>query len=261
MNKNFLLEKIDNAKQLSFGDIFNESIELFKKVWMQGFVKTLLQMILGLVIALLSYIPIFMVLGFFGVTFSIMGERSAPVIALPMVVLIIAIFILIIIVAGVVPMALIAGFYRICKQKDLNEATSDDYFYFLKRRYFKKMATLVAASIGISLLATLLCYFPVFFVMIPITFFTIIFAFNPELSASDIISVGFKLGVKKWGITFALVLVSGFAASIIGFILCGIGIFFTSSFIYLPIYFVYKHVIGFEDDYRVYSDDLKQIEQ
>ncbi len=260
MNKNFLIEKIDNAKELSFGDIFNESIELFKKVWMQGFVKSLLQGVLGFVISLLSYIPIFMVLGFFGVTVGVMGEEAAPVVALPMVLLIIAVFIMVVIVAGVVPMALTAGFYRICKHKDLNEATSDDYFYYLKRKYFKKMATLVAASIGIAIPAALMCYFPVFFVMIPITFFTIIFAFNPDLSASDIISVGFKIGIKKWGITFLLIVVSGFASMLVGLLLCGIGIFFTSSFVYLPIYFVYKHVIGFEDDYRVYPDDIKQIE-
>lgn len=260
MNKNFLIEKIENAKQLSFGDIFNESIELFKKVWMQGFVKTLLQAALGVVITLLSYIPIFMILGFFGVTVGVMGEEAAPVAALPMIVLLFIALILIIIVTGVVPVALTAGFYRICKNKDLNEATSDDYFYYLKRKHFKKMATLVAASIGIAIPAMLLCYFPVFFVMIPITFFTIIFAFNPDLSASDIISVGFKIGVKKWGITFCLIVVSGFASAMVGMLLCGIGVLFTSSFVYLPIYFVYKHVIGFEDDYRVYPDDIKQIE-
>ena len=33
MNKNFLTEKIENARELSFGDIFDQSIELFKKVW------------------------------------------------------------------------------------------------------------------------------------------------------------------------------------------------------------------------------------
>ncbi len=259
MNKNFLLEKIENARELSFGDIFNESIELFKKVWLQGFIKTLLEAVVGFIVTLIAYIPVFMILGFFGVTMGIMGERAAPAIALPMVLLLIVAMIGVIIMVGVVPVALSASFYRICKMKDFNEVSSDDYFYFLKGKYFRKMAILVAASILISIPAMLLCYLPIFYVMVPITFFTVILAFNPDLSASDIISVAFKIGTKKWGITIALIIVSSFLSFLVGAVLCGIGILFTSSFVYLPVYFVYKHVIGFDKDYRVDSMSLKNI--
>ena len=43
-----LLEKIENAKDLDFGDIFNKCIELFKKVWLQGLVMLLLTFVLSI---------------------------------------------------------------------------------------------------------------------------------------------------------------------------------------------------------------------
>ena len=64
MNKNFLTEKIENARELSFGDIFDQSIELFKKVWLQGFLKSLLQGVIGFIVSIIAYIPLIIVLGF-----------------------------------------------------------------------------------------------------------------------------------------------------------------------------------------------------
>ena len=209
--------------------------------------------------SIIAYIPLIIVLGFFGLTVGIAGEDAAPILALPLVLLLAVIMIGIVIIAVMIPFAFSAAFYRICKAKDFNEVTSDDYFYYFKGKYFKKMAIIVAASIAIAIPAALLCYLPLLFVVVPISFFTIIFAFNPELSASDILSLGFKIGVKKWGITIALLLVSWLLSLTVGLMLCGIGLLFTSAFIYMPIYFIYKHVIGFEDDYRVYPSDIKRI--
>lgn len=261
MNKNFLIEKINNAKELSFGDIFNESIELFKKVWLQGFVKLLIDAVLGAVLLIAFQVPIFILIGSFAFATEYVGQSSEPAFALPMLILIFGLMLIAIVAASVFSMALMAGFYRICRIKDLNESNSDDYFYFLKRKYVKTMATLVLASLGIGLAALLLCYLPIFYVMVPLSFFTVIFAFNPELSASDIISVSFKLGTKKWGISFVLIIVASILASMVGTILCLVGVLFTASFGYLPVYFIYKHVIGFDDDYRVNPDDLRHIGQ
>lgn len=251
MTKEQLTEKIENAPSIDFGDIFNESMELFKKVWLQGFIARLLQGAVGLVIVLLSYIPLFMVLGFFGVAVGTMGEDVAPAAALPMVLLLILLFIGIAIISGVAAMAISAAFFRICKMKDHDELGSDDYFFYFQKKYYKKMAALVGASILIAIPAALLCYLPLFYVIIPITFFTLFFAFNPEMSASDIISVSFNLGTKKWGITFLSLFLFGIMAYIVGLILCGIGVFFTMSFAQLPFYLVYKKVIGFDKDYRI----------
>jgi hypothetical protein len=75
-----------------------------------------------------------------------------------------------------------------------------------------------------------------------------IFAFNPELSVGDIVSASFKLGHKKWLLSFGLLIVSGILAEIVGLLMCGIGVLFTAAFVYHPTYFIYKNVIGFEND-------------
>ena len=48
--------------------------------------------------------------------------------------------------------------------------------------------------------------------------------------------------------TFGLVIVSSILAEVVGLLLCGIGIFATASFIYLPTYYIYKEVVGFDDN-------------
>ena len=261
MNKDYFIEKINNAPQLSFGDIFNESIELFKKVWLQGFVKLLLDAVMGIILMVVFQAPLFILIGSFAVASEYVGDGSEAAMALPMLILVFGLMLIAIVIVGALSMALMAGFYRICKMKDLNEAGKDDYFYYLKKENFRTMAVLILATIGISIPAALLCYIPLFYVMVPISFFSIIFAFNPDMSPSDIISLSFKLGTKKWGISFGLIIVTSILASMVGTLLCGIGILFTASFGYLPVYFIYNHVIGFDDDYRVNPDDMRHIGQ
>jgi uncharacterized membrane protein len=89
--------------------------------------------------------------------------------------------------------------------------------------------------------------------MVPVSFFSIMFAFNPELSATEIIKASFALGNKKWFLAFGLTIVASFIAEIIGFMMCLVGIFVTASFIYLPAYHIYKEVIGFEDTNEIYQ--------
>jgi hypothetical protein len=157
--------------------------------------------------------------------------------------------------AMVVGFGMRAGFYRICKMKDHNEAGSEDYFYYLKKPYLGKLVMLSLATFGISLLATLLCVLPVFYVMVPVTLMNLIFAFNPEQSVSEIVKSGFALGNKKWLITFGLIIIAGLLAQIVGMVLCFIGVFVTASFSYIPAYFIYKESVGFDD-----LDELKQVD-
>ena len=113
---------------------------------------------------------------------------------------------------------------------------------------------LVLLSMLIAVVAMILCYLPIFYVMVPLTFLTVMFAFNPELTPSELVKVSFKLGNKKWLISFGLIIVSSILASVVGFLLCGIGSLFTAAFVYHPVYLIYKEVIGFEDE--VESDSL-----
>lgn len=53
-----LLEKIENARDLDFGTIFGESIELFKKTWLQGFLLVLLTMAIMIPLFFMLYLPL-----------------------------------------------------------------------------------------------------------------------------------------------------------------------------------------------------------
>ncbi|WP_299549120.1 hypothetical protein [Seonamhaeicola sp.] len=242
-----LIEKINGAKALDFGDIFSNSIELFKKTWLQGFLLQVFTVIVMLPLIIVLYIPLigmiiaqqesgyanteafesfFAGMSFLYVLFIIVGS----------------------LVLGAVSVALNAGFYRIMKKLDHDEQVStSDFFHFIKGKYLSKVFVLMLVSFGIAVLATLLCYLPIFYVMVPLSLFAIVFAFNPDFSVGDIVKVSFKLGNKKWLLIFGLLIVSGLLAEIVGILLCGIGLLFTAAFPYHPIYFVYKESIGFEE--------------
>jgi hypothetical protein len=243
-----LLEKIENSKALDFGDIFSKSIELFKKVWVQGLVMVLLMMVILVPFYLIMYLPLIGI----GVLDTYQdGSDLNPMLMIPFFIMIFIFSI----VAMVLSFGMKASFYRICKLKDLNEAGTDDYFYYLKKPYFSKVIALSLLTYGISLLAMLLFVLPVIYVAVPITLINVIFAFNPELSASDIIKVGFKLGNKKWWITFGLIIVSAILAQLVGGLMCLVGILVTTSFSYIPMYFVYKEAIGFNDSIEIIGQE------
>ena len=82
---------------------------------------------------------------------------------------------------------------------------------------------------------------------VPLSFFSVVFANNPELTETEIVKLSFNLGNKKWFITFGLMIVTGILG-MLGIIACGIGVLFTISIVYLPVYFIYRDVVGFEDD-------------
>ena len=131
------------------------------------------------------------------------------------------------------------------KAIDLGEEVKvSDLFYFLKGKYFGSVTLLMIATILVSTIAALLCYVPLIYAIIPISFFTIVYAFNPELSIGDIVQISFNLGTKKWLISFGLFVVTYLLIIVLSILTCGIGSLF-SPFVYLPLYFVYKEVVGF----------------
>jgi hypothetical protein len=234
-----LLSKIENAKDLDFGDIFNKSIELFKKVWLQGLVIMLLTMVMMIPFYIIMYLPL-IAMGILDPESLQQGGEANMMLLIPfyLVMLVFMFF------AMVISFGFKSAFFRICKIKDLNETTSEDYFYFFKKPYLGKTIKLAAITFGISLVALLLCVLPIIYVMVPIALMNVIYAFNPDLTASDIVKVGFKLGNKKWLITFGLIIVAGFLAQIVGMIMCFIGVFVTASFAYVPLYYIYKDSVG-----------------
>ncbi|NQX86182.1 MAG: hypothetical protein HRT67_09815 [Flavobacteriaceae bacterium] len=239
---NDLQNRIKTSKHLDFGNILNDAIALFKKGWLQGFLMLLLQFVLILPLMLVVYIPM-LFLG--GLNFQVFDKEVASVLALIIFVLVSLFAILTI---SVVAFAIQAGFFRICRQLDRGENQGFDYLYFLKRKYLSKIATIMLIALGINIAAVLLCVLPVFYVAIPIAMIPVVFAFNTHLSASDIVKLSFDLGNKKWFLIFGLTLVSAFLSELVGVLMCGIGLFLTMSFIFVPKYFVYKETLGFDED-------------
>lgn len=241
--------RIEDARALDFGTIFNQSIELFKKVWVQGLVVLLLNMVMMMPLMMLIYIPLFFT-GFMDIYSSTYDPyaSSQPEIGAMFGVMSGVIYIVMIIATSVIGLGLKAAFYRICKLKDLEQMGSEDYFYFFKKPYLGKTIMLGLAFGGIMVAAFLLCVLPIIYVMVPLSFIVTIYAFNPDMSNSDIIKMAFDLGNKKWFISFGLLLVSGFLAGIVGFLMCFVGVYVTSSFSYLPPYFIYKEVVGFNEE-------------
>lgn len=241
-----LQAKIANAKELDFGTIFNQSIELFKKVWLQGLLTLIISSAMMIPLYILMYLPM-IAMGVIDPESFEQGQEPNFLLMLPFFLF----MIVFIFMAMFISISMQAAFFRICRQKDFNLSASDDYFYFFKKRYIGKILKLSLAYFGIALLATLLCVIPLFYVIVPLYFFSIMFAFNPELSVSEIIKASFALGNKKWLLTFGLVIISSFLAQIVGLLMCIIGVFVTASFVYIPVYLIYKEVVGFEDHNEV----------
>ncbi|RZS99813.1 hypothetical protein [Aquimarina brevivitae] len=246
-----IFEKIESSGNLDFGDIFSKSFELFKKVWVQGFLHILINLVVTLPIIIITYIPIIATaVAFENKQYNAYYDGHGPELEVASVGMLVGMILLVIFLAfigGTLQLAIQAHFFKVCKQVDLEQQQDSKYFFFFKKRYLGKLLMLVLASFGIALLAMLLCYLPLFYVIVPLNLFLVIFTFNPELSVGDIIKASFKLGNKYWLIIFGLMFISGFFAQL-GFILCGIGVFFTASFMYLPIYYVYKDAIGFDTE-------------
>jgi hypothetical protein len=151
-----------------------------------------------------------------------------------------------------VTLAFLAAFYRMCKQFILGETENDDYFYFFKKEYFSKVFMLGIIYSGIAVLAQLMFIIPYLYVYIPLSFFAVVLANNPEMGELDIIKISFKLGNKKWFITFVTMFIAGIIG-MLGILACGIGILFTLSIVYLPSLLIYKEVVGFNGNTEIDS--------
>lgn len=236
-----LLYKINNAKELDYGDIISNSIELFKKVWLKGLIVILFAVISAICINFLfSLIGLAPVLNqdIFneGFDFKALAKfySSSAIYGIPQNMLV-----------ATLNLAFVAAFYRICKQIISGENGYEDYFYFFKKEYFTKVFMLGIIYTGIATVAQFLCFIPYIYVFVPLSYFAVILANNPNLSEMEIVKASFALGNKKWLITFGTMFVAGLIA-MLGLLGCVIGIVFTMSIIYLPSFLIYKEAIGFD---------------
>ena len=244
MNLISVKETIDKSQPLDFGSIFNRSIELFKKVWLQGFVTLLLTMLCIMPLYLIVYIPI---LSMGALDPEMLKQQEPPAVFYIFMIVFIPIFI---IVSSTISIALVAAFYRICKQKDLDQMGKEDYFFFLKKGYLKKSFILGLITFGISLLGMLTLGIGIIYVMVPISLLPAFLAYNDELSPLEMVKASFALGNKNWLVIFGLIVVMGLIGQL-GFILCFVGVFFTAMLSKIPTYYIYKDV--FHSDEKLQS--------
>lgn len=253
---NKIFQKIETAATPDFGNILSRSFDLFKKVWMESFLHILITMLAVIPFVIVIYIPI--IPSIIGSVKYGASENINPFMDYPLIMVVgyfVLLFILIIIMQGV-SIAIIAHFFQVCKKEDLGSSEEvGGYFSFLKGENFSKVFMLSLATFGISIAAILLCYLPIFYVMVPLQLMVVIFAFNDKLSVSDIINLSFKLGNKFWLLLFGIIIISSMIAQL-GVILCFVGLFFTAYFAYIPIYYFYKDTIGFNGDLESSTEEF-----
>lgn len=238
MDLSFLTQKINESKQLDFGSIFNNSVELFKKVWVQGFITLLLTFVALIPFYILLYAPMIA----FGITDpeALSNEEMPPAVILFMV-LFMPIFFLGIMT---VVLCLNAAFLRICRLKDLSESGAESYFFYFKKEYLSKALMLSLIMLGLSILGALACGLGIIYLMVPMSLFPVFLAFDNELKAMEIVKASFALGNKNWLVIFGLIFVTGIIAQL-GALLCFVGVLFTAMFGKIPTYFIYKDTVGF----------------
>ncbi|MCT8340577.1 hypothetical protein MG296_10965 [Flavobacteriaceae bacterium TK19130] len=249
-----IFSKIEKALKPDFGNILTKSFDLFKESWVEGMVHVLISLLVVIPFLIIIYVPLIPIMiadarrssydyydyGY-GYEYNPFEEYAWP--------LIVGYFLLIIVFTffmQVFNYSIYAHFYRVLKQKDVGVQKPIGGYFSMAQKHFGKLLLLSLASVGIALLAALLCYLPLFYVMVPLQLFIVILAFNPELSVSEVIKASFKLGNRFWLIIFGLIIIGGLIAQL-GIILCGIGIIATASFVHFPMYYLYKDTVGFDE--------------
>jgi len=245
--QNDIFTKIETAQKPDFGGILSKSFDLFKLIWKDCLYHGLISMAVALPFLILVYAPL-MPLYIDMIEASINGYNVQPdmnysvgwYIGYTLIVFGFAIMM------QIIGIGIAAHFYRVLKKHDLQtDENPGGYFIYLKE-HFGKIVLLTLATTGISLVAIVLCYFPIFYVMVPLQLVLPIFAFNKRMSVGSIIKAAFKLGNRFWLIIFGLAILSSMIAQI-GVIACFVGVFVTAYFVHIPMYYVYKDTIGFDD--------------
>ncbi|WP_424002727.1 hypothetical protein [Maribacter sp. IgM3_T14_3] len=233
MNLENLTQHIKTKPDLEFGTIFSRSIDLFKKVWLQGFIILLLTFVVILPFYIVLYIPM-IALGLTDPEALQHNELPPMAILFPVFAIGIATFAL----------ALNAAFLKMCREKDLGKESGDDYFYFFKEGRLGKVFILALYTIGLSILGALACGVGMFYVMVPVSLIPAFLAFSNDLSPLEMVKASFTLGNKNWLVIFGLVIISAFVAQL-GIFLCCVGVLFTAMLGKVPTYYMYKDGVGF----------------
>jgi len=251
-------EKLNEIKQngyhLEFGDVFNNSLEIYKKVlW-----------IIGLAFLILTIIMVVLSLGimtvFIGANDFLSDLTQISMQATTPAYLGISLVFGVLLSIAIAP--LYAGILQVCHNEQINKPYDfSTVFIHYKTSYLKDIAIsafLIAFTsgviadlvifLGFQMIGTLITYFFQF-----ITLFTIPFIIFGNLNAVDAIKASLLIVFKKFWIIFALLFVALIMA-FLGMIAICIGILFTLPIIYTTEYAIYRHAIGVDE-----HDELEEI--
>lgn len=235
-----LIEKIEaNKHKADFSKAFDISIDLFKKAWWQGAVYMLIAYIVGGAVASIFLVPALLLTGLS------QGSNFETLDVFMQIILITSLILAYAVFFGVL-IAVTTGMFQTIKEAREGKPTSL-HLEYLNPKHVLKSILLGVSVFGIMILSMLACYFPVIYVIVPIRYVFVVFAFNPHLSVGEIIKVSFKIGHKTWGTTFGTVLVLGLVAQL-GILACLVGILFTAFLPFFGIYALYEQVIGFDNE-------------
>lgn len=245
-----IFQRIEEAGSIDFGDILSKSFNLFQKTWVEALkhaLVTLLIMAPFIIIVYAPIIPMYIEMlanaGDPYYTPSFVENYSAGMIIGWAFLVLLLSFLLQPFVISIV-----GSYLQLCKKVDVGgESDVKGLYLDIVKNHFGKLVLLSLATVGIALLAALLCYFPLFYVMVPLQLIMPVFVFNQKLSVSQIVKACFKLGNRYWFMVFGLMIVSGIISSL-GFIICGIGIIVTQYYQYVVLYYFYKDSVGFDEN-------------
>lgn len=246
--------KVARTHDVSFGDVFGQAIELFKKVWLEGLLLIIISLGISMGLSLIVQL-ISLPMGLAGA--SIDPNSINDDVPVFFVIAFFLISLLLNYVGAVFSFGLQAAFYRMVRNKDRGVAQEEgvNWGMFLKKEYFSKIALITLYVFLISFAAVLLCVIPIIYAFVPLSLIAPIFAFNPHWTESEIIKGAFALGNRRWLTMFLGLFLGGLLSIFVGLLMLCIGVLFTASFVYLISYQVYKDSVGFTED----QDAIKNI--
>jgi len=216
---------------LDIGDIFNKGFEIYKKTWA----------ITGGGILLVGFIAIIVVLVFFsiilGISFTNLDTLDPYTFQTPSYFLRTLLFGLIV---GAIFSPITAGFLKICKDaKDQKELSFGTIFQYYKAPYF---GNIIIATILIAIVNGLFSYLFQFAIVVPFMNYVI----SIIMSSIQAIDFSIKLVGKNFFIVFVLMLLATILG-FLGFLACGIGVFFTMPILYAVQFCIYDEILGKEE--------------
>lgn len=243
-----IFERIQKSPQPDFGDVISKSFELYQKTFTQGLTHSLVMLAVAIPVLLIVIIPI---IPFYVEMFQHLGDpyyRPSILddISISMIIGWYVLVFLLSFLTSFVSVSVYGHYFKLLKKVDLG--TNEDiggYFTILKS-HFSKILLLSLASGGIAILAAVLCYLPVFYVIVPLHWVFPIFIFNDKLSVGETIRAAFKFANKNWLVFAGIGFVVSMMASL-GAIVCYIGMIATMFYTYVATYVTYRDTIGFED--------------